>query len=143
MGLRFATVDPIEFSAKRAQILLVAVCLRPIEMQNAVIPSRTLRLYWFYICFEFARPRLKSSSCCFDFACPLIRIAQGNISRIMASEHVLRVPRSDNEGEFVVVNVSSNGNSPLDLKLLATEGESPYVTTSTYELHNSVTATDH
>lgn len=55
----------------------------------------------------------------------------------MASEHILRVPRSDSEGDFVLVNVAANGSSPLDLKLLATEGESPYITTSEVDLHVS------
>lgn len=46
----------------------------------------------------------------------------------MASDHVLRIPRSDNEGDFVLVNITSSvGPSALDLKLLATEGESPYI----------------
>jgi hypothetical protein len=45
----------------------------------------------------------------------------------MVSENILRVPRSDSEGDFVLVNVSSNGPSPLDLKLLATEGFNPYI----------------
>ena len=45
----------------------------------------------------------------------------------MASDHVLRIPRSDNDGDFVLVNVTSSaGPSELDLRLLATEGESPY-----------------
>ena len=46
----------------------------------------------------------------------------------MAAEYVLRISRSDNEGEYVLVNVTSPaGSSTPDLKLLATEGESPYV----------------
>ena len=46
----------------------------------------------------------------------------------MASDHVLRISRSDNEGEYVLVNVTSSAGSPaLDLRLLATEGESPYI----------------
>ena len=49
---------------------------------------------------------------------------------VMAAAQVLRVPRSDSEGDFVLVNVSSNGSKPLDLKIEATEGESPYITTS-------------
>lgn len=48
----------------------------------------------------------------------------------MNREIILRIPRSDSEGEFVLVNVSSQGSSDLDVKLLATEGESPYVTSS-------------
>ena len=48
----------------------------------------------------------------------------------MNKEIILRIPRGDGEGEFVLVNVSSQGSSDLDVKLLATEGESPYVTSS-------------
>ena len=61
----------------------------------------------------------------------------------MASEHILRIPRSDSQGDFVLVSTSSNGSSPLDLKLLATEGDSPYVTTSEHGLPVLVTETDH
>ena len=61
----------------------------------------------------------------------------------MMSEHILRVPRADSEGDFVIVNVASNGSSPLDLRLLATEGESPYVTTSMRTTCLHVTKTDH
>lgn len=50
----------------------------------------------------------------------------------MDTEHILYLPRSDSEGEYVLVNVSSGGPSPLDLKLLATEGESPYMATSEF-----------
>lgn len=46
----------------------------------------------------------------------------------MASYHVLRIPRSDDEGDFVLVNVTPSADpSALDLRLLATEGESPYI----------------
>ncbi len=45
----------------------------------------------------------------------------------MPSEHILRIARDDEEGRYILMNVSSSGPSPLDLKLLATEGESPYV----------------
>ena len=48
----------------------------------------------------------------------------------MAAEHILRIPRNDSEGNNVLVNVISNGTSMLDLKLLATEGESPYIAQS-------------
>ncbi|KAI4138673.1 MAG: hypothetical protein LQ341_004560 [Variospora aurantia] len=47
----------------------------------------------------------------------------------MASDHVLRIPRTDSPGEYVLLNTSSCGSSPLDLKLLATEGTEPYVKT--------------
>ncbi|KAG8526215.1 uncharacterized protein KY384_000208 [Bacidia gigantensis] len=43
-----------------------------------------------------------------------------------SQEHVLRVPRSDSEGNFVLVSVKANGPAPLDLTIQATEGESPY-----------------
>jgi hypothetical protein len=42
-------------------------------------------------------------------------------------ERVLRFPRSDKPGAFVLVHVSKNSSAPLDLTLTATEGESPYI----------------
>ncbi|KJZ80372.1 hypothetical protein HIM_00222 [Hirsutella minnesotensis 3608] len=45
----------------------------------------------------------------------------------MEPMRVLRFPRSDEETTSVVVRVSSAGNKPLDLKLVATEGYAPYV----------------
>ena len=47
----------------------------------------------------------------------------------MASEHILRIARSDSEGDYVLVNVTSNGPQPLDVKLAGTEGDNPYITT--------------
>ncbi|KAL8950674.1 MAG: hypothetical protein Q9222_003311 [Ikaeria aurantiellina] len=47
----------------------------------------------------------------------------------MAAEHVFSIPRTDNPGDHVLLNASSNGPSPLDLQLLATEGSEPYVKT--------------
>ncbi|KAL8962680.1 MAG: hypothetical protein Q9193_000948 [Seirophora villosa] len=47
----------------------------------------------------------------------------------MASEHVLRISRTDSPGDYVLLNTSSSGLSPLDLNLLATEGTEPYVKT--------------
>lgn len=47
----------------------------------------------------------------------------------MAPEHVLRIPRTDSPGDFILLNTTSNGSSPLDLQLLATEGSEPYVKT--------------
>ncbi|EQK97786.1 hypothetical protein G6O67_001473 [Ophiocordyceps sinensis] len=44
----------------------------------------------------------------------------------MASMRVLRFPRSDKDSAHVLVNVSSAGPNPLDLKLAATEGDEPY-----------------
>ena len=48
----------------------------------------------------------------------------------MASEYVLRIPRSDSAGEYVILNVNKNGSALLDLKLVATEGTNPYVAES-------------
>lgn len=45
----------------------------------------------------------------------------------MSEENVLRIPRSDSPGDYVLVNVVSQRSTPLDLKLIATEGEAPYV----------------
>ena len=45
-----------------------------------------------------------------------------------SASHILRVPRIDVDDEsFALVRVSSDGISPLDLKLVATEGDHPYV----------------
>ncbi|CEI69781.1 hypothetical protein FVEN_g7348 [Fusarium venenatum] len=41
--------------------------------------------------------------------------------------HVLRFPRSDDEAAFVLVQITQKGSNPLDLKLVGTEGEEPYV----------------
>ena len=46
------------------------------------------------------------------------------------SEYTLRIPRSDSEGDYIILNVTPNGPFPLDLKLVATEGDAPYITTS-------------
>ena len=61
----------------------------------------------------------------------------------MATEHILHVSRSDSDGEHVLVNVSSTGSSALDLKLLATEGESPYIAKSGFRHHLFSAKTDH
>ena len=45
----------------------------------------------------------------------------------MVDETILRIPRSDSAGDFVLVNVSKSGSSGLNLKLAGTEGENPYV----------------
>ena len=49
----------------------------------------------------------------------------------MAARHVLKIPRSDEKGSFIIVQVSPDGpvSRPLNLKLVATEGSSPYVLT--------------
>lgn len=48
----------------------------------------------------------------------------------MNSEQILRIARSDSEDGYVLVHISSAGALPFDLKLLATEGESPYILNS-------------
>ncbi|KAI6356807.1 hypothetical protein MCOR25_007848 [Pyricularia grisea] len=57
----------------------------------------------------------------------------------MSRPHVLRIPRSDeDEGSFVLVHVqpsSSKKARPLDVRIVATEGTSPYVVTLK---HNSI-----
>lgn len=45
----------------------------------------------------------------------------------MTKTHVLRIPRTDEEQSFVLVEVTSAGSKDLDLKLVATEGFAPYV----------------
>ncbi|CAD0112931.1 unnamed protein product [Aureobasidium uvarum] len=41
---------------------------------------------------------------------------------------VLRLPRTDVDNDFVLVNVQQSGSDLLDLKLVATDGQSPFVT---------------
>lgn len=48
----------------------------------------------------------------------------------MDEQHILRIPRSDDPENFVLINVRKTGKSALDLKLVATEGEDPYVGSS-------------
>ncbi|KAI7234387.1 hypothetical protein KC330_g4875 [Hortaea werneckii] len=46
----------------------------------------------------------------------------------MPQERVLRFPRADSPGEHVLVNVTTAGSKPLDIKLVATEAEHVYPT---------------
>lgn len=48
-------------------------------------------------------------------------------SRLSHLPRILRVPRSDDPAAYVLVHVLPTGSAALDLKLIATEGESPYV----------------
>lgn len=48
----------------------------------------------------------------------------------MAALRVLKVPQSDDDKQFVLLQASSSGKKPLDLKLIGTEGEAPYVVKS-------------
>lgn len=41
---------------------------------------------------------------------------------------VLRLPRTDVDNDFVLVNVQQSGSDPLDLKLVGTDAMSPFVT---------------
>ncbi|KAH8704281.1 hypothetical protein BGW36DRAFT_371028 [Talaromyces proteolyticus] len=43
------------------------------------------------------------------------------------TDWVIRIPRSDEANAFALIYVASAGKEPLDLKLVATEGENPYV----------------
>ena len=42
-------------------------------------------------------------------------------------QQTLRFPRVDDETLFVLAHITPNGTLPLDLKVEATEGESPYI----------------
>ncbi|RMZ10656.1 hypothetical protein D0860_03756 [Hortaea werneckii] len=46
----------------------------------------------------------------------------------MPQERILRFPRTDSPGEHVLVNVTTAGSKPLDIKLVATEAEHVYPT---------------
>lgn len=45
----------------------------------------------------------------------------------MAASHIIRVPRTDEDGAFVLGEVTPSGSKPLNVKFVATEGEEPYV----------------
>lgn len=60
----------------------------------------------------------------------------------MVTEQILYLSRADSDGEHVLVNVSPGGPSALDLTLLATEGESPYIATSKFRPYVSSATTD-
>ncbi|KAE8375878.1 hypothetical protein BDV26DRAFT_266802 [Aspergillus bertholletiae] len=47
----------------------------------------------------------------------------------LSLSHVLRVPRTDDPGSFVLVHVTRTGSSLVDLSITATEGENPYTGT--------------
>jgi len=42
--------------------------------------------------------------------------------------HVLRVQRSDDPAAFVLFHVQQNGTEPLDLRIVGTDGELPFIT---------------
>lgn len=50
---------------------------------------------------------------------------------IMATTRVIKLPRDDDESAHVLIQVASKGSKPLDVKLVGTEGEAPYVATCT------------
>ncbi|EFE39339.1 conserved hypothetical protein [Trichophyton verrucosum HKI 0517] len=45
----------------------------------------------------------------------------------MSQDSILRIPRSDSSGDYALIKVSKSGASDLDLQLVGTEGETPYV----------------
>lgn len=48
----------------------------------------------------------------------------------MAAQRILRIPFSDDLESFVLVNAIRTGKTELNLKLVATEGEDPFVGSS-------------
>ncbi|KAF2772280.1 hypothetical protein EJ03DRAFT_324710 [Teratosphaeria nubilosa] len=47
----------------------------------------------------------------------------------MPRDYVLRLRRTDRDGEYLLVNISKHGAKPFDLKLVASEGENVFETT--------------
>ncbi|KAJ4307031.1 hypothetical protein N0V88_000406 [Collariella sp. IMI 366227] len=45
----------------------------------------------------------------------------------MGTSHIVRIARTDEEGAFVLGEVTPSGSKPLNVKFVATEGEEPYV----------------
>ena len=58
----------------------------------------------------------------------------------MDSQRILRIPQAGSPDDFVLVGVSRVGPSELDVKLVATEGEYPYVGSGTKPLLPFTTA---
>jgi hypothetical protein len=48
----------------------------------------------------------------------------------MAPAYVLRVPRTDEEGAFVLIHTTQVRTKALDMKLVGTDGSYPYTNTS-------------
>ncbi|KAL5083384.1 hypothetical protein Trisim1_001488 [Trichoderma cf. simile WF8] len=45
----------------------------------------------------------------------------------MAASRVIKLPRDDDESTYALIQVIQKGSKPLDVKLVGTEGEAPYV----------------
>lgn len=45
----------------------------------------------------------------------------------MVNSYITRVARTDEDGSFVLGEVTPSGSKPLNVKFVATEGEEPYV----------------
>ncbi|OHE99242.1 hypothetical protein CORC01_05523 [Colletotrichum orchidophilum] len=62
----------------------------------------------------------------------------------MASGHVLRFPRSDSEGAFVIVQATPIKSKALDVKLVGTDGVEPYaISRESNARHPAFLADDH
>jgi hypothetical protein len=48
----------------------------------------------------------------------------------MTDRHIISVPAATKGKPGVVIEVRQNGSDPLDVRLVGSEGEYPYVTTS-------------
>lgn len=49
----------------------------------------------------------------------------------MATTRVIKLQRDDDESAHVLIQIAQKGSKPLDVKLVGTEGEAPYVATCT------------
>ncbi|KAK0741706.1 hypothetical protein B0T21DRAFT_118638 [Apiosordaria backusii] len=45
----------------------------------------------------------------------------------MAASHIIRIPRTDQEGAYVLGEVTPSGSKPLNVKFVATDGYAPFV----------------
>ncbi|KAK0670056.1 hypothetical protein QBC41DRAFT_99023 [Cercophora samala] len=45
----------------------------------------------------------------------------------MAASHIIRIPRTDQEGAYVLGQVTPSGSKPLNVKFVATDGYAPFV----------------
>ncbi|RFU81740.1 dna double-strand break repair and vj recombination xrcc4 [Trichoderma arundinaceum] len=60
----------------------------------------------------------------------------------MTASRVIKLPRDDNESTYALIQVIQKGSKPLDVKLVGTEGEAPYVTSLKHDRVASLQVTN-
>ncbi|KAH6610240.1 hypothetical protein Trco_000260 [Trichoderma cornu-damae] len=60
----------------------------------------------------------------------------------MTTSRVIKLPRDDDESAYALIQVIQKGSKPLDVKLVGTEGEAPYVTSLKHDRVASLRVTN-